>query len=253
MLCSRLHRRRRCSLSHACLASWIHRRGAGELGRRVGCRRGGASARIERARALRSCVSAHSFDRAYSRPGPDLAPFLVSLVSPPVATARYLRAAYGEHGVHITYIGALSERRGSAIDERLTPDAFLADLAEHGIALVGAAARVRFDRSAGSSPMVLPARRSTDRRDSLERHRHADARSRSTATTCPPTSRNTSSRASTCCSISRRVLAAPVAVRSDRSPPRSARVAVTAVEPPRALGPIIDQASGRVPRASGAP
>ena len=32
-------------------------------------------------------------------PGPDLAPFLVSLVSPPVATARYLRALYGDHGV----------------------------------------------------------------------------------------------------------------------------------------------------------
>jgi len=68
-------------------------------------------------------------------PGPDLAPFLVSLVSPPVATARYLRAAYGDHGVHITYIGGCPSADDPSVDARLTPDAFLADLAEQGIAL----------------------------------------------------------------------------------------------------------------------
>jgi hypothetical protein len=68
-------------------------------------------------------------------PGADLAPFLVSLVSPPVAVARYLRSAYGERGVHVTYIGACPGADDPSIDARLTPDAFIADLAERGIAL----------------------------------------------------------------------------------------------------------------------
>ena len=59
----------------------------------------------------------------------------MSLVAPPVATARYLRAAYGEHGVHITYIGGCPSAEDPSINERLTPDAFLADLADHSIAL----------------------------------------------------------------------------------------------------------------------
>ena len=63
--------------------------------------------------------------------GPDLAPFLVSLVSPPVAVARYLRAAYGAQGVHITYIGACPGAEDPSIDERLTPGGFIADLAEY--------------------------------------------------------------------------------------------------------------------------
>src|SRR5688572_18932952 len=50
--------------------------------------------------------------------GSDLAPFLVSLVPPPVAAARYLRAAYGEHAVHITYIGACPSADDAAIDVR---------------------------------------------------------------------------------------------------------------------------------------
>ena len=52
-----------------------------------------------------------------------------------MATARYLRAVYGEHGVRITYIGGCPSAEDPSIDQRLTPDAFLADLAEHGIAL----------------------------------------------------------------------------------------------------------------------
>ena len=49
---------------------------------------------------------------------------------PPIATARYLRAVYGEHGVHITYIGGCPSADDATIDARLTPDAFLADIAE---------------------------------------------------------------------------------------------------------------------------
>ena len=64
--------------------------------------------------------------------------------------------------------------------------------------------------------------------------------SRSSATMCRRIWHSTSSRVSTCCWISRRVWVACAAARSVRLPARSARVAVTPLEPPRALGPVID-------------
>jgi len=121
-------------LAHACLrrgftvavpASWGDELVASETVRRLASR--------ERGPAV-MCVCPFVRSRLLA-PGPDLAPFLVSLVAPPVATARYLRAAYGEHDVRITYIGGCPSGDDPSIDERLTPDAFFADLAEHGIAL----------------------------------------------------------------------------------------------------------------------
>jgi len=121
-------------LAHACLrrgfsvavpASWGDELVATETVRRLASR--------ERGPAV-MCVCPFVRSRLLA-PGPDLAPFLVSLVAPPVATARYLRAAYGERDVHITYIGGCPSAEDPSIDERLTPDAFFADLAEHGIAL----------------------------------------------------------------------------------------------------------------------
>ena len=121
-------------LAHACLrrgfsvavpASWGDELVATETVRRLASR--------ERGPAV-MCVCPFVRSRLLA-PGPDLAPFLVSLVAPPVATARYLRAACGERDVHITYIGGCPSAEDPSIDERLTPDAFLADLAEHGIAL----------------------------------------------------------------------------------------------------------------------
>ena len=121
-------------LAHACLrrgfsvavpASWGDELVATETVRRLASR--------ERGPAV-MCVCPFVRSRLLA-PGPDLAPFLVSLVAPPVAMARYLRAAYGERDVHITYIGGCPSAEDPSIDERLTPDAFLADLAEHGIAL----------------------------------------------------------------------------------------------------------------------
>src|SRR3954468_8919741 len=121
-------------VAHACLrrgfsiavpASWGDELVASEALRRIASRPRGPAV---------MCVCPFVRSRLLA-PGPDLAPFLVSLVSPPVATARYLRAVYGEHGVHITYIGGCPSAEDVAIDARLTPDAFLADIAEHGIAL----------------------------------------------------------------------------------------------------------------------
>jgi hypothetical protein len=121
-------------LAHACLrrgfsvavpASWGDELVAAETVRQLATRPRGPAV---------MCVCPFARARLLGS-GPDLAPFLVSLVTPPVAVARYLRAAYGGHGVHITYIGACPGADDPSIDERLTPDAFIADLAEHGIAL----------------------------------------------------------------------------------------------------------------------
>lgn len=57
----------------------------------------------------------------------------IASVSPPVATARYLRAAFPHRLVHVTYVGACPGATSPDIDERLLPDVFLAALVEIGI------------------------------------------------------------------------------------------------------------------------
>jgi len=67
-------------------------------------------------------------------PGPDLLPFLVSFVAPPIATARYLRQLYGDAPLDITYVGACpSASADVAIDRQIRPDEFFAGLAARGI------------------------------------------------------------------------------------------------------------------------
>ena len=58
--------------------------------------------------------------------GTDLRPFLVSLVAPPVVLARYLRAAYAPRKLRITYVGRCPGAGDEAVDARLTPDELLA-------------------------------------------------------------------------------------------------------------------------------
>src|SRR5688500_16138723 len=122
-------------LAHACLehgftvavpASWGDELVATEAIRRLAARDRGPAV---------MCVCPYVRSRLLG-PGRDLEPFLVALVAPPVAAARYLRSIYGERGVHITYIGGCPSAEDSAIDARLTPDAFLAEIAERGIALL---------------------------------------------------------------------------------------------------------------------
>jgi hypothetical protein len=55
-------------------------------------------------------------------------------VSPPVATARYLRAAFARNQVHITYVGGCPGGMSPEIDEQLSPDTLLALLSEAGCA-----------------------------------------------------------------------------------------------------------------------
>lgn len=67
-------------------------------------------------------------------PGPDLLPFLVSFVAPPVATARYLRELYGDTPIDITFVGACpSASHEPSIDRQIRPEEFYASLTSRGI------------------------------------------------------------------------------------------------------------------------
>jgi len=225
-------------VAHACLrrgftvavpASWGDELVAAEAVRRLASRDRGPAV---------MCVCPFARSRLLA-PGPDLAPFLVSLVSPPVATARYLRAVYGENGVHITYIGGCPSAEDVSIDARLTPDAFLADLAEQGIALseqplvfdsIVPPDRRRWCSLPGGAPTaeVLWADSDTrtlveiDRQDvSTDLAQHIITHEHVLLDLAPGLG----------CVCSGAIGSVPS---------RSARVTVTALEPPRALGPIID-------------
>jgi hypothetical protein len=228
-------------LAHACLrrgftvavpASWGDELVAAEtIQRLIGRERGPAV----------MCVCPFVRSRLLA-PGPDLAPFLVSLVAPSVAVARYVRAVYGDQAVHITYIGNCPAADDPAIDVSLTPDAFFADIAEHGIALseqplvfdsIVPPDRRRWCSVPGGVPSPEVLWNEADGRTLVEIDRddastdiaqHIITREHVLLDLAPGLG----------CACSGAV--APLA-------PRSARVAVTALEPPRAFAPVIDTAT----------
>ncbi|MBA2684490.1 MAG: hypothetical protein H0U66_08390 [Gemmatimonadaceae bacterium] len=64
-----------------------------------------------------------------------LEPFMLTFVSPPVATARYIRAAFSGQALHITYAGACPGAADDSIDARITPAELLEAFAERAIVL----------------------------------------------------------------------------------------------------------------------
>jgi hypothetical protein len=70
-----------------------------------------------------------------TRASTTLEPFMLIFTSPPVATARYLRAAYEGQTLHITYAGACPGAEDDSIDARLRPSELLDAFAERGIVL----------------------------------------------------------------------------------------------------------------------
>jgi hypothetical protein len=228
-------------LAHACLrrgfavavpASWGDELVAAEAVRRLAARGKGPA-------VMCACpyVRAHLL-----APGTDLAPFLVSLVAPPVAAARYLRTVYGEHGVHITYIGGCPAADDPAIDVRLTPDQFLADLAERTIALseqplvfdsIVPPDRRRWCSLPGGAPSAEVLWNETDSRTLVELDRNDVS---------TDLAQQIMTREHVLLDLAPSLgCACSGAVPS--LPPRSARVAVSALEPPRAFGPVIDPAA----------
>lgn len=67
------------------------------------------------------------------RSGRDLERFLMPMVSPPVAVARYLRALYAGRPLHITYVGGCPDAACAEIDARLSPAELEAELRARGI------------------------------------------------------------------------------------------------------------------------
>ena len=76
----------------------------------------------------------HVIDRL-TRAGAELVPHMIVLAAPPLAAARYVRAAYAQRNVHITYVGSCPAANDPSIDARLEPGAFLEALVERGIVL----------------------------------------------------------------------------------------------------------------------
>lgn len=70
-----------------------------------------------------------------TRTGAVLEPFMLTFVSPPVATARYLRAAFSGRSLHITYAGSCPGADDESIDARILPAKLLDAFAEDGISL----------------------------------------------------------------------------------------------------------------------
>jgi len=81
------------------------------------------------------CACPHVAERLLGV-GDDLAPFLLPLVPPPVAAARYLRHIAGVDTLHITFVGRCPAGSDPSIDAHVSPDAFLASLAGRGIELL---------------------------------------------------------------------------------------------------------------------
>jgi hypothetical protein len=67
--------------------------------------------------------------------GGDLRPVMLTLVPPPVALARYVRALSHPTRTRITYVGGCPGASDESIDIRMTPEALIAMLAEREIVL----------------------------------------------------------------------------------------------------------------------
>jgi hypothetical protein len=63
----------------------------------------------------------------------DLRQFIVPLISPPVAVARYLRSHYSGDALRITYVGDCPGADDQSIDVRLSPHELLSTLSRRGI------------------------------------------------------------------------------------------------------------------------
>jgi hypothetical protein len=58
---------------------------------------------------------------------------LLTVIAPPVATARYLRALYAPTRIRLTFAGSCPSATDDSIDESMTPERFFRALAEQGI------------------------------------------------------------------------------------------------------------------------
>ena len=79
------------------------------------------------------CASCPRVVERLERSGAELGRFAVRLASPPVAAARYLRMLAAGTRLHVTFVGGCPGGADPAIDLQLSPEEFLASLAERGV------------------------------------------------------------------------------------------------------------------------
>ena len=181
--------------------------------------------------------------RAVGEGEADLSAHLVSLVAPPVATARYLRRVYGERRVHITFAGACPAAGDSAIDAWLTPAELLGRFTTTGVEL---------ERQPQLFESVLP----PDRRRHLSQPGGVPTAERAAALTRPrqlvevdDPDVMTSIRRHLMGGVRALVDVAPRLGCScsgvvDRQPAEEARQVVARLEPPRSMRPVMPDPGG---------
>jgi hypothetical protein len=171
--------------------------------------------------------------------GPDLEPFLVSFVAPPVAVSRYLRTLYTPTRIRLTYVGRCPGAADDAIDARLTPEELLAVLTERGVDLADQPRvfdsvippdRRRFLSQPGGLPTAEILRRVDPDRKPVE------VAGPELATELAQT---LLSRSNVLIDVATRLGCACSGAVAN-VPPEAARAAVTMLEPPRASSPIVD-------------
>ena len=118
-------------LAHACLAAGYRAVVPGSWGDELIAAATIQALTRHEVRPAIQCACPHVARRVLAV-GSDLSPYLVSLVAPPVAAARYVRQN-SPNGVRITYVGRCPAAGDDSIDARLTPEELLAQLAERGI------------------------------------------------------------------------------------------------------------------------
>jgi hypothetical protein len=166
---------------------------------------------------------------------------LLTVVPPPVATARYLRALYAPTRIHLTFAGNCPSAALDSIDESMTPESFFKALAEQGIVLAQQPTefdsvlppdRRRFHSEPGgvptrtalgslASPIEFQELRGADFITELAQHLLSSSR---ILLDVAPTL------GCTCSGVQARVR------------PELARDRVRDLEPPRALAPVVDHA-----------
>ena len=118
-------------LAHACLAAGYRAVVPGSWGDELIAAATIQALTRHEVRPAIQCACPHVARRVLAV-GSDLSPYLVSLVAPPVAAARYVRQN-SPNGVRITYVGRCPAAGDDSIDAHLTPEELLAQLAERGI------------------------------------------------------------------------------------------------------------------------
>lgn len=169
--------------------------------------------------------------------GSELDGFLLTLTSPPVATARYLRELFG-HVVHITFVGSCPAAADPAINARYAPGEFLARLRELGIEVeeqpvvfesVIPPDRRRYDSLPGGVPTNEALRRAGAKQKLVE----FDGEDFVVAL-----AEQLLSREAALIDVAPRLGCACAGATSGGS----LRPAIAALEPPRARGPVVDPA-----------